>query len=781
MPRRDEVVELSKSLRAIAGKPADGPKADAANAQRRVLFRKVLQLLTVNVDASSLFPDVVMNAHTSDVACKKMLYHYITHYARQKSDLALLTVNTLQKDCADVNPTIRGLAIRSMASLRVENLSEYLVGAVQKGLVDKHPYPRRVAAMGVLKIYDLNPTAVRETSLLDDLRKMLIAEMDAGVVGNCLIVLKEIDGVQTLATKPIVYALINRIKSFSEWNQVLILDLVSAYELETSEETFDIMNALESRLGAPNSAIVLGTVKIFLNITLGMPDVHQQVLERIKAPLFTLANSGLAETAYAVWAHIRLLVKRAPMLFSTDYKSFYFRASDSNAVKRLKLSMLTEIADAQNTYAIVTELTEYVTDVDAAIACASVRAVGDIALVSADDIDGIVDRLLLFFDLDIDHVTAETIVVAADILRKRPKHTGKCIKAMENIDLYDISEPKARIALIWIYGEYGEDIPSAPYYVEQSLLNLSDEVTPRVRVQLLACAMNLFFKRPPEMQAMLGAALEAGARDVDQEVRETAMVYYRLLERDVEAAARVVNSRDKSPIYTFKESTVDEKTFDMVFTEMNTLSVLYERPSETFINADAATRRTYDDDEPAAETEDLVGSSLLDHADMIDFGADDASDNASTSGGSAVNLMSLLDIDVPATAAMATPTAFALTPSPALDPASFQSKWASSTIVASGVQIALESTSALAQSGPSALSHHMTAHHIATMASGGQPDAMKFYFYAIDRDGAHDTYLVEIVVNVSAKSALFTAKCSGRGSNFTQFQNYFQDAVRQLQ
>ena len=778
MPRRDEVVELSKSLRAIAGKPADGPKAQAANAQRRVLFRKVLQLLTVNVDASSLFPDVVMNAHTTDVACKKMLYHYITHYARQKSDLALLTVNTLQKDCADVNPTIRGLAIRSMASLRVENLSEYLIGAVQNGLVDKHPYPRRVAAMGVLKIYDLSPTAVRETALLDDLRTMLITEMDAGVVGNCLIVLKETTGVRSLATKPIVYALINRIKSFSEWNQALILDLVSAYKLETREETFDIMNALESRLGAPNSAIVLGTVKIFLNITLDMPDVHQQVLERIKAPLFTLANSGLAETAYAVWAHIRLLVKRAPMLFSTDYKSFYFRASDSNAVKRVKLSMLTEIADTQNTYAIVTELTEYVTDVDAAIACASVRAVGDIALVSADDIDGIVDRLLLFFDLDLDHVTTETIVVVADILRKRPKHTEKCIKAMENIDLYDINEPKARAALIWIYGEYGEDIPSAPYYVEPSLLNFSDEVTPRVRVQLLACAMKLFFKRPPEMQAMLGAALEAGARDFDQEVRETATMYYRLLERDVEAAARVVNSRDKSPIFTFKESTLDDKTFDMVFAEMNTLSVLYERPSETFVNPDTSTRRKYDEDEPAVETEDLAGSSLLDHADMIDFGADDASDTASASGGSAVNLMSLLDIDVPPAVPSAKSGAFALSPSPALDPANFQSKWASSTIVASGVQITLDSTNALAHSGPNALSQRMTAHNISTMASGGENEAMKFYFYGIDTDG--DTYLVETVVNVPGRSALFTAKCSGRGSNFTQFQNYFQDVLRQL-
>ena len=115
---------------------------------------------------------------------------------------------------------------------------------------------------------------MRETGILDALREMLVNDTDAGVVGNCLIVLREIDGIESLATKPIVYALINRIKSFSELNQALILELVGAYEIQNKDETFDIMNALESRLSAPNSAIVLGTVKVFLNITLEMPDVH---------------------------------------------------------------------------------------------------------------------------------------------------------------------------------------------------------------------------------------------------------------------------------------------------------------------------------------------------------------------------------------------------------------------------------------------------------------------------------------------------------------------------
>ena len=44
-----------------------------------------------------------------------------------------------------------------------------------------------------------------------------------------------------------------------------------------SSEIFDIMNLLEDRLQHANGAVVLATTKIFLQLTLSMADVHQQV------------------------------------------------------------------------------------------------------------------------------------------------------------------------------------------------------------------------------------------------------------------------------------------------------------------------------------------------------------------------------------------------------------------------------------------------------------------------------------------------------------------------
>jgi vesicle coat complex subunit len=57
-------------------------------------------------------------------------------------ELALLAINTLLKDCRDDDPTIRGLALRSLCALRVPNLLEYLVRTSLPPLSASHPPPR---------------------------------------------------------------------------------------------------------------------------------------------------------------------------------------------------------------------------------------------------------------------------------------------------------------------------------------------------------------------------------------------------------------------------------------------------------------------------------------------------------------------------------------------------------------------------------------------------------------------------------------------------------------
>ena len=136
-------------------------------------------------------------------------------------------------------------------------------------------------------------------------------------------------------------------------------------------------------------------------------------------------------------------------------------------MKRLKIEMLTAVADVGNTYDIVTELSEYVTDVDAAIARESVRAVGRVALDGDQSVEGIVDRLLQFVDHGADYVTAETLIAIKDIVRKHPRYANECISAITGMEAEIIAEPAARAALVWLYGGWRRD-PWAPYALSRS-------------------------------------------------------------------------------------------------------------------------------------------------------------------------------------------------------------------------------------------------------------------------------------------------------------------------
>lgn len=98
---------------------------------KREVFRKIISLVSVGMDMSSLLPTMISCANLSadNLVLKKMLYLYITHYATQIPEMTLLAINQLHKDCRDQDPTVRGLALRSLCSLRVPNFLEYVVSA----------------------------------------------------------------------------------------------------------------------------------------------------------------------------------------------------------------------------------------------------------------------------------------------------------------------------------------------------------------------------------------------------------------------------------------------------------------------------------------------------------------------------------------------------------------------------------------------------------------------------------------------------------------------------
>ncbi|EFJ51657.1 hypothetical protein VOLCADRAFT_56821 [Volvox carteri f. nagariensis] len=820
---RGELAELSAQLQNLctAGKRTE---RELRNAKKDV-FRKVVNYMTLGMDMSGLFPMMTSCANLSadDLVLKKMLYLYLTHYASQTPDLALLTINQLQKDYADQDPMIRGLALRSLCSLRVANFLEYVVTPIMTGLGDRHPYVRRTAVMGVLKVHHIDSTAVAQHGMVVQVKRLLATDTDVQVIANCLSVLMQVGSDQPralsdkleppsrLAEKALVYSLLNRIKEFSDWGQCQVLQLATHYTPTSEAEVYDMLNALEDRMGHVNSAVVMATIGVFLRLTINMTATHQQVLERIREPVKTLISRDDAPTAYAALSHVLLLVQRAPMIFENDAVAFFCRTHDPWFVKKLKLEILAAIASTSNVYDIVTELTEYARDISPTMAREAVRAVGRIAL-TVPDSGGIVERLLMFLDGSSEHLVAEALVQLKDVLRRYPDVAHVCVGSLGDLAVHgNISEPAARAAFVWILGQFGGLVQDAPYLLEPFVDGFASE-DPSVRLAVLTAAVQLFFRRPAEVKPILGTALSAGIADSHADVRDRALMYYRLLRTDAAAAERVV-APPLLVVPWFSEALSPEAK-EAIFAEFNTLSVVFQQPAAAFIE-----RQPYHSLEAEPEPPSQApttgkcadrSTNLLadaDGADLVGVGADllDLDITAgTTTGGSSAAAVPLnaggipggyagqpapgpmagigpgipghgnffvdngVGLGLPTAAGPAPPAPvpeLVLNPKARVAAGAFQEEWKRLTPAhCSTLSVSPATVAAIVANNHRDFTQHMTQAYIHTIASGGQAPSFRYYFYGQNAGQSAALYLVELLLRSDTGNMQVTVKTADTAS-----------------
>ncbi|GMI27389.1 hypothetical protein TrRE_jg1655, partial [Triparma retinervis] len=367
--RRGEVSELRTLLKTFP--------VERSLTRRRDVIKKVIAYMTLGIDVSRLFTEMILAVEDRDLVIKKMVYLYLTTYAQNSPDLAQMCTNTLQKDTSNDDPIIRGLALRSLCSLRVESMMEYVLDPLRRSLGDSNAYVRKTAVMGVLKLHDLNPKLVGE--LAEAVRGM-VGDPDTMVVVNVIRTVNEIkrtEGGMKVDRKEML-GLLNRIQEFDEFGLSEVLGLLLKYKPQGNDEMFAIMNLLDPVLRTSNSGSVLATIRCFLSLTSSSPELSSMVCQRIKPPVLTLVAGGTPELVYCLLAHLKHLALVSPSTFSPDYRQLYVRYNEPSHVKHLKVEVLSLLANEENGLDIITELSEYVSDKDWRLGVKAVRAISEV-------------------------------------------------------------------------------------------------------------------------------------------------------------------------------------------------------------------------------------------------------------------------------------------------------------------------------------------------------------------------------------------------------------------
>ncbi|KAL1556856.1 beta-adaptin-like protein C [Salvia divinorum] len=571
--------------------------------KRKDAVKKVIAAMTVGKDVSSLFTDVVNCMQTENMELKKLVYLYLTNYAKSQPDLAILAVNTFVKDSQDPNPLIRALAVRTMGCIRVDKITEYLCDPLQRCLKDDDPYVRKTAAICVAKLYDINAELVEDRGFLDAL-KDLISDNNPMVVANAVASLAEI---QEHSSKPVfeitshtLSKLLTALNECTEWGQVFILDALSKYKTVDAREAENIVERVTPRLQHANCAVVLSAVKMILlqMEVITSTDVVRNLCKKMAPPLVTLLSAE-PEIQYVALRNINLIVQKRPTILAHEIKVFFCKYNDPIYVKMEKLEIMIKLASDRNIDQVLLEFKEYATEVDVDFVRKAVRAIGRCAIKLERAAERCISVLLELIKIKVNYVVQEAIIVIKDIFRRYPNTYESIIATLcESLDTLD--EPEAKASMIWIIGEYAERIDNADELLE-SFLETFPEEPPQVQLQLLTATVKLFLKKPTEgPQQMIQVVLNNATVETDNpDLRDRAYIYWRLLSTDPEAAKDVVLA--EKPVISDDSNQLDPSLLDELLTNIATLSSVYHKPPDAFVTRVKTIQKTEEEEYPDGE------------------------------------------------------------------------------------------------------------------------------------------------------------------------------------
>lgn len=243
----------------------------------------------------TLFPHIVKNVSSKNPELKKLIYLYLTNFADQEPDLALLPVASLQKSLKSPNPLLRSSALKVLTSMRLNILSAILMATLRNSVNDLSPYVRKTVAHSIIKIYRLDPSLRSDLieyieRLFNDKNSMVLSSAVAAYEVVCP------DRLDLILKHYRRFCFI--LADCNEWGQTLMLKILVRFILKTCARTKNgitgsadhdpkiLLRSAKPLVHSNNSAVVMAVIKLFIAIA-----NHNEVRSTITRPLIRLLYS----------------------------------------------------------------------------------------------------------------------------------------------------------------------------------------------------------------------------------------------------------------------------------------------------------------------------------------------------------------------------------------------------------------------------------------------------------------------------------------------------------
>lgn len=396
--------------------------------ERLAGLRQVISLMCRGKNALPFFAGVIKNVASTNPEVRKLVYIYLVRYAAHEQDLALLSINTVQKSLTDDSPLIRALAIRVISSIRVLTIVQIVMLGIKKCASDPSPIVRRAAATAIIKCYELD--ASNGPTLLQYL-KTLLSDRDPRVAGCAFITLQRSFPDRIDILHSVFRKVCGLLPAMDEWGQQAALECLLKYariylrrpeitksKANRSEYTQFQEEEEEDTNGLDTSAILVDatdslnvnpsvsvdyTLKYDMDLELLFNSVYPLLFSRNGSVVISACNIyfylGLPETffEYNVVGHIVKLLSADLSIqylalinikvmalcparaeaFDPFLKSFFVSPRDLYIIAKLKIDIMTLLKTRENENTVINELKYYaLSSSDEKTISSAVQAIG---------------------------------------------------------------------------------------------------------------------------------------------------------------------------------------------------------------------------------------------------------------------------------------------------------------------------------------------------------------------------------------------------------------------
>ncbi|EIW84132.1 hypothetical protein CONPUDRAFT_99952 [Coniophora puteana RWD-64-598 SS2] len=539
----DKVKNIGKQL----DSSSDREKLDA--------MKRLIALISKGRNVSNYFPQVVKNVASQNLEIRKLVYIYLLRYAEQEPDLALLSINTFQKDLADPSPLIRAMALRVLSGIKVPMITSVVVLAIKKCAADTSPYVRKASALAIPKCYELDSS--QQPTLITVIQSLLCDRSPLSI-GSAVTAFEAVCPTR-LDLLHLQYRRLCRILvDVDEWGQVDLSNLLMRYartmlpkpivsQDQDSNEEVDpdlqlLLSSAEPLLQSRNPAVVLAVTRVIYYC--GPPSYGAKI---VKPLLRLLGMSKAIERVTLVYIH--KIVRFYPILFSSHYMRFFLRSEDAREVKKSKIQLLMGITTLDNYQAILRELIDAAEDVDDEVVGSAIHAIGFCVQLLPSTTPQCLSALTSLIKTKHDIVVSKAVVVLKSLVQNQLSSSATNTEVLQSpisivsqlakrVD--DIRHFEAKACVIWLVGQYcatqgGSGVVEgvadwAPDVLRKSAKTFASEnVT--VKLQVLSLAAKLVALSPAHktIGQISQYVFDLGRYDMNYDVRDRRRMLVALL------------------------------------------------------------------------------------------------------------------------------------------------------------------------------------------------------------------------------------------------------------